>query len=48
MIQALVHDLTLLIDAYEGCRADREAMIAAREYLIRRRAEILEELENGE
>jgi len=45
LIQALVSDLLVLLEVKDLCQAEHDAIAVAREYLIKRRAEILAEIE---
>lgn len=45
MIQALVHDWTLLVNAYESCQIDIDAFNTYREFILKKREEILLELD---
>lgn len=45
LIQALVSDLLALLEVQDQCQAEHDAIAVAREYLIRRRTKILEEME---
>ena len=44
LIQALVSDILALLEVQDQCQAEHDAIATAREYLIKRREEILREL----